>query len=61
MSEDLDRIKYYMAAEKVVSLIFHMEQILEFFEEYKIKPDEEVIKAMSPLIDNLRNWLRDEG
>jgi hypothetical protein len=60
MGEDLDALKYIMAAEKMTNMIFVMEQTLEFLEEYAIKPDLQVKNALTPIIDELRNWLRDE-
>jgi hypothetical protein len=46
-----------MAAEKVTALLFHIDQMLEFFEEYEVKPDEEVKKELSPKLEALRKWL----
>lgn len=47
---------YRMAAEKVINMISIIDQTLEFFEEYKIKPDQEVKKVLSPLIIKLKTW-----
>ena len=58
--DDIESMKYYMAAEKTMNMINVMSQSMEFFEEFKIKPDTEVKKALSPLIDQIRNWLKDE-
>ncbi len=60
MGEDLEMFKYMMAAEKMSNMIFVMEQTMEFLEEYKIIPDIEVKNALTPIIDELRNWLRHE-
>ena len=57
MTEEIETFKYFMASEKVQNLIFTMENCLEFFGEYSIKPDEEVKKALIPMIDVLRKWL----
>jgi hypothetical protein len=57
MNQDMDTLKYFMASEKVVSMIFTIEQTLEFLLEYSIKPDEEVKKALKPIIDDLRKWI----
>jgi len=56
MGEDLETMTYMMAAEKMVNLLFTMENTLEFLEEYKVKPDEEVKKALMPMIKQLSDW-----
>lgn len=53
---EIEVFAYMMAAEKMVNLISQIEQTIEFIEEYKIKPDEEVKKALNPLIDKMRKW-----
>jgi hypothetical protein len=57
MGDDMDSLKYFMASEKMVNLIFIVEQTLEFMNEYSIKPDDEVRKALIPIIDDLKKWL----
>jgi hypothetical protein len=56
MGNDLDAMTYMIAAEKMVNLLFVMEQTLEFLEEYKIQPDDEVKKALMPMIKQLSEW-----
>lgn len=56
MGQDLDTMTYMMAAEKMVNLLFTMENTIQFIEEYGIKPDEEVKKALIPLIKQLNDW-----
>jgi hypothetical protein len=56
MGEDLETMTYMMAAEKMVNLLFTMENTLEFLDEYKVKPDEEVKKALLPMIKQLQEW-----
>lgn len=56
MGEDLQTITYMMAAEKMVNLMFTMENTLQFLDEYQVKPDEEVKKALVPLIKQLNDW-----
>lgn len=51
---------YMMAAEKMVSMLSLIDQTMEFMEEYKIKPDEEVKKALNPLIERMKNWTKNE-
>lgn len=51
---------YMMAAEKMVGMLSCMEQTMEFIDEYKIKPDDEVKKALSPLIERMKQWIKDE-
>lgn len=58
MNEEFDSLKYYMASEKTVNLIFTIEQLMEFMDEYKIPADEEVKKALKPLVDKLQNWIK---
>ena len=43
-------------AEKMLNLLFTMENTLEFLQEYKVKPDEEVKKALMPMIKQLSDW-----
>ena len=61
MTQEIDHFKFYMAAEKVMQLIFHIEQMLEFFEEYQVKPDEEVKKSLTPQIEAIRKWLDEKS
>lgn len=56
MGEDLETMTYMMAAEKMLNLLFTMENTLEFLQEYKVKPDEEVKKALMPMIKQLSDW-----
>ncbi len=57
MGEDLDTMLYITAAEKMGNLLHTIEMTMEFMIEYKIKPDEEVKKALSPMIEQIRKWL----
>jgi hypothetical protein len=58
MSE-FDPLKYFMAAEKVGNLIFCLDQTLEFVEEFKIVPDENVKQALKPHLDKMMEWIKD--
>ena len=58
MQDEIENFKFYMAAEKMTSLISQIEQTFEFFEEFKIKPDEEVKKALTPLIAKMKDWVK---
>lgn len=60
MNGDIDEMKYYMAAEKIGNLLFTVDQVMEFMEEYKIVPDEEVKKALMPMINRMKEWMKDE-
>lgn len=60
MGEDLDTMTYMIAAEKMSNLLFTLEQTMEFMLEYKVKPDEEVKKALNPMIEIIRNWLNEK-
>jgi len=57
MQSDIDTMTYMMAAEKMGNLLFCMEQTIDFMEEYKIKPDDEVKKCLTPMIDQFKKWL----
>ena len=57
VKEDMENLKYFMASEKVLNMIFTVEQTLEFLVEYSIKPDDEVKKALKPILDDLRKWI----
>lgn len=57
MGSDLDTITYMMAAEKIGNLIFTIENTLAFMEEYSIKPDEEVKKALKPSMERMKEWI----
>ncbi len=59
MKEDIDVMKYFMAAEKVHGLMSAMDRLLEFAEEFKIEPDAEVKKALLPYLDKLNEWVKD--
>jgi len=53
---EIDTFVYMMAAEKMVSMISVIDQTMEFMEEYKVKPDEEVKKELKPLILRMEKW-----
>jgi len=59
MTEEENYFKYYIASEKVQNLIFTIEQMMEYMQEYNIKPDEEVKKVLIPTIDAVKRWLND--
>jgi hypothetical protein len=58
MANEIDTLAYMMAAEKMINLLFVMEQTVQFMQEYKIEPDEEVKKALIPMIEQLKEWLK---
>lgn len=49
---------YFMAAEKVGSLIYSIEQTLEYLEEFKIEADDEVKKELKPCLEKLMEWVK---
>ena len=57
MNKEVDTFTYMMAAEKMINMLFTIEKTMEFMEEYKVKPDEEVKKALIPMIDDMRKWI----
>lgn len=58
MNPELDSMKYYIAAEKISNLIFTFEMTFEYMSEYNVKPDEEVKKALNPMLEQLKEWLK---
>ena len=48
--------KYVMAHEKMMNLLFTLEQTLAFFIDYEIKPDIEANKLLDPLVKQLQDW-----
>ena len=60
MAQEIDTFVYMMAAEKLGNMLFTIEQTLEFMTEYGVKPDEEVKKALKPLVDQMRKWIGDQ-
>ena len=56
MGDDTEHLKYFMASERTMNMIFVIEQTLEFMGEYKIEADEAVKKAIWPLIKQLQDW-----
>jgi hypothetical protein len=59
--KETDVFAYMMAAEKVIAMISTIDNTLEFFEEYGIKPDEEVKKALNPIIERMKTWVKNES
>lgn len=57
MGEDLDTMTYMIAAEKMGNLLYTIEQTMQFMIEYKVEPDEEVKKALDPMILIIKSWL----
>ncbi len=57
MKDELKTMTYMMANEKIVNLLFTVEQTMQFMLEYDVKPDEEVKKALIPMIETMRKWL----
>jgi len=59
MREEIDTFKYMMAAEKLIGLLSNMDQVLDFLDEYEIKPDIEVKKALTPKLESFKKWMDD--
>jgi len=57
MGEDLDTMTYMIAAEKMGNLLHTIESTMSFMLEYNVKPDEEVNKALNPMIKLMEKWL----
>jgi hypothetical protein len=59
MNKENEFATYMMAAEKIGNLIFTIESTMEFMGEYDVKPDEEVIKVLTPLVNHIKKWIND--
>ena len=59
MKDQIDTFVYMMANEKTVNMIQTVENTLEFMDEYGVKPDDEVKKAMMPIVERLKEWIND--
>ena len=57
MDQDLSAFAHMIAAEKMSNLLFTIEITMQYMEEYLIKPDDEVKKALIPKLDQMRKWL----
>lgn len=57
MSNENHTMDYMIVVEKMINLIFTIENTLMFMKEYEIKPDEELKKALKPVLENLDVWL----
>ncbi len=55
---EIETMTYMMAAEKMQNMIFTIEATMGFLLEYKVKPDEEVVKCLSPLIEQMKKWMK---
>lgn len=56
--DEFETMKYFMAAEKVGNLIFQLEMMMQFVEEYKIVADENVKEALKPQIEKMMEWIK---
>jgi hypothetical protein len=56
MNDNIEPFAYMLATEKMINMIAVLEQNLEFFDEYKIVPDEAVKKILLPLIEQMKKW-----
>lgn len=56
MDKEIENFAYMMAAEKMVTMLQTMSNTMEFMDEYKIKPDEEVKKALLPVLERIKKW-----
>lgn len=58
MGHEMDAMKYFMAAERVQGLMIAIDYLMDFVEEFKVSPDEEVKKALQPEIDKIKEWIK---
>lgn len=56
--DEIEGLKYFMAAEKVGYLIMSIEMTLECVEEFKITPDDEVRRALKPGLLKMLEWVK---
>lgn len=56
----LEPFAYMIAAEKLTNMVSTIDQTMSFMEEYKIKPDVAVKMVLTPILDQVKNWLKDE-
>ena len=57
MGNDLDIMKYYQAAEKIQNLVYTIEITLQFMQEFEITPDDDVKKALIPILEKMGKWV----
>jgi len=57
MAAEIDTLTYMMAAEKMINMLFTIENTMTFMTEYAVKPDDEVKKALQPMLDDLKKWM----
>ncbi len=55
---EFETMKYFMAAERISHLVFQLEMAIEFLEEYKIEPCDEVKEHLTPKLEKLLKWLK---
>jgi hypothetical protein len=58
MTQEMDSLKYFIAAEKIGSLLLSLEMALEFIDEFKIKPDDEVKRCLKPALEKMMHWIK---
>lgn len=57
MDNQLEVMTYMIAAEKMSNMLFTIEQTMQFMIEYSVTPDEEVKKALNPMLEQMRKWI----
>jgi hypothetical protein len=57
-NDELESMKYFMAAEKVGYLLLQLQMMMEFVEEYEIVADDNVKIALKPKIERLQEWIK---
>ena len=57
MGNDLDVMKYYQAAEKIQTLVYTIEITMQYMDEFEIKPDEDVKRALHTPMEQIKKWL----
>lgn len=51
-------VAYMIASEKLQHLLFEMESVYDFFEEYDLDPDDLMSEIFSPILQKYVGWLR---
>jgi hypothetical protein len=53
-----NQFAYMIANEKMVNMLSTIDQTMAFMQEYEIIPDDEVKKALIPVIKQLERWIK---
>jgi hypothetical protein len=57
MKNEFDVMKFYQAAEKVLTLVYTIEITMQYMQEFDVKPDDDVKQALHAPLEQLKKWL----